>query len=360
MRLNRLNKLWQLTRDRIRRSLGILLFDSKVEELICPADDLQHVVVIRWDAKWGDAIVTSFMYESLRKTYPDVKITVVTSATALSDYFGNYLDVNQVIEVSGRPTYRQLKKLARQLGEVDLLIHFNKHLKMKDLYLLYKVQAKRVAGLDDEIGRVNLKLGKVTQDQHFSQKFVYLLQCLGIKVENPKYQVPLNTELVAKAEKFLASKANRPLLIINSYSGGRDRCLNMANTRKIISSVLDILPTINIAVLFTPDTLAEVGQLCGDLARDNVFYYPESNTIYDAIALVSIADWVVSVDTAIVHIASGLNKPLLALYLRNEFSEWHPNSEHAITCFSEQVSPPDINALDWQNLLACLSRLLKS
>ena len=190
MFLKRLNKLWQLSRDRIRRELGVLLFDSKVEELIGSVADLEHVVIIRWDAKWGDAIVSSLMYEPLRRAYPDIKITVVTSATLLG-YFENYLDVDQVIEVSGRPTYEQLKSLAKQLGEVDLLIHLNKHLKMKDLYLLYKAQARWVAGLDDDIGRVNLKLGKVTQGQHFSEKLVYLLQCLGIEVENPKYQVHL-------------------------------------------------------------------------------------------------------------------------------------------------------------------------
>ena len=106
--------------------------------------------------------------------------------------------------------------------------------------------------------------------------------------------------------------------------------------------------------------MTEVQKLCSDMARNNVFYYPESKTIYDAIALLSLANWVVSVDTAVVHIASGLNKPLLALYLRNEFSEWHPNSEYAITCFPEQVSSPDINVLSWKNLLPSLSKLLKS
>ena len=112
-------------------------------------------------------------------------------------------------------------------------------------------------------------------------------------------------------------------------------------------------------MLATPDTLVEVQKLCLDLSQDNVFYYPQSKSIYDAIALVSLASWVVSVDTAIVHIASGLNKPLLALYNPDElnYTDWHPNSDKAITFFAQQVSPPDINALEWQNLLPALSTL---
>ncbi len=361
MLLKRLNKQWQLTRDKVRRKLGVLLFDAKVEKAICPITDLQHIVFIRWDAKWGDAIVSSVMIGPLRQAYPGIKLTVVTSAT-LSGYFKNYLDVDQVIEVLAKPSYGQLKHLANQLGTVDLLIHFNLHMKMKDLYLLYKVQAKTVAGLDDKVGRVNLKLGKLTQQQHFSQKFVMLLRCLGVKEDRPNYQVPLNAKRVALAQQYLASKTRLPLLVINAYGRGRSRRLNPAHTRKIISAILKILPGLNIAVLAAPDAQTEVEKLCLDVSKDNVFYYPQSETIYDAIALVSLADWVISVDTAIVHIASGLDKPLLALYNPDElnYADWHPNSDKAIICFSEQVSPPDINALVWQNLLSSLSKLLIS
>lgn len=361
MLVKRLNKYWQLTRDRVRRELGVLLFDRKLEKVICPIGNLQHIVFIRWDAKWGDAIISSLMLEPLRKTYPDIKITIVTSGT-LTDYFENYLDVDQVIEISFRPTYRRLKQLANQLGSVDLLIHFNRHMKMKDLYLLYKVQAKTVAGLDDGVGRVNLKLGQATQGLHFSQKLVYLLQCFDIKVESSKYQVPINTKQVEQAEQFLASKARHPLLVFNAYGGDRSRRLNQDNSRKIINAVLEILPDINVVVLVTPDTESEVKKLCSDLAKDNVFYYPESSTIYDAIALVFKSSWVISVDTAIVHIAAGLNKPLLALYNADELNyvDWHPNSGKAITCFSEAVRLPDINAIDWQSLQSSISVLLKS
>ncbi|MBF4249092.1 lipopolysaccharide heptosyltransferase family protein, partial [Vibrio anguillarum] len=54
-------------------------------------------------------------------------------------------------------------------------------------------------------------------------------------------------------------------------------------------------------------------------------------SIYDAIAIVDKAKLVVSVDTSIVHVASGFNKPQIAIYKQDKvnFSNWHPNSEHA-------------------------------
>jgi ADP-heptose:LPS heptosyltransferase len=340
--------LLRFSRDWVRRIFGILLFDIALEPATLPISNLKHIVFIRWDAKWGDAIISSFVFEHLRKTYPEVKISVVTSV-AMSDYFRNYVDVN-----------KRLKILAEQLGVVDLLVHFS-FMKMKDLYFLSKVQALNVAGLDDEIQRVNIKLGRDTQGKHFAQKFVVLLEYLGIEAVTPKYQVPLNIKAVAKSERFLAMKGERSLLVINPYGSSKKRKLNTLTTKKIIIEALKLRPNINIAILSTPETISEVHELCLNLDRTNVFYYPECRTIYDAIALVSKAEWVISVDTAIVHIASGLKKPLLALYSpdKKNYSDWHPNSNKASTCFAKKVSPLDINALNWTQLFASLSELLQ-
>jgi len=346
-------------KDSIRREIGIFLFDTKVESSHFPGSNLQHIVFIRWDAKWGDAIISSFVFDHLRKTYPDIKISVVTSIM-MSDFFHNYVDIDQVIEIPSRPSYKQLKTLAKQLGTVDLLVHFS-FMKMKDLYFLSQVQAKNIAGLDDAIQRVNIKLGQTTQHKHFSQKFVTLLERIGVTTITPKYCIPLNSESVTQSEKFLAMKGKRPLLVINPYGSGKSRHLNMPNTKKIVLEAVKIRPNINVVILSTPDTAPKIQELCTALGHKNIFYYPACKTIYDAIALTSKASWVVSVDTAIVHIASGLNKPLLALYNPDEqnYSDWHPNSDKAQTCFSHKANPQNINAVDWGQLLADLSKLLQ-
>lgn len=45
-----------------------------------------------------------------------------------------------------------------------------------------------------------------------------------------------------------------------------------------------------------------------------VFHYPASRSILDVIAQIEMADALISVDTATVHIATGLGKPLLGFY----------------------------------------------
>jgi len=61
---------------------------------------------------------------------------------------------------------------------------------------------------------------------------------------------------------------------------------------------------------------------------------------------------VISVDTATIHIAAGLNKPILGLYNPDmeNFSEWGPNTENSTVIFSQQQNPFDINTLQWDKL----------
>ncbi|NOQ15630.1 MAG: hypothetical protein GQ581_01070 [Methyloprofundus sp.] len=353
--------LYMRLRNALKRKLGLLLFDPKSDSPILPISSLKHIVFIRWDAKWGDTFVSSLIFADFRKAYPDAKITVISSA-AMAAYFRHYLKLTDVIEVPNKPSYAYLKTLAQQLGQVDLLIQYSKVIKIKDMYFLNKVDARLIAGLDDEIQQINIKLGEATNHLHFAQKCTYLLKYLNIKPTNCAYQIPLNPEKIKQAQTFLANKAPQPLLAINTSGNGKGRHINKLNTKKCIIEALRISPTINIVLLTTPDTISEVQTLCNEIQQTNVFYYPQCQTIYDAIALIYCASWVISVDTAIVHIATGLHKPLLALYNPNKenYTDWHPNSDSAISFFAEAVKPADINALNWQQLTANISKLLSS
>jgi ADP-heptose:LPS heptosyltransferase len=68
-----------------------------------------------------------------------------------------------------------------------------------------------------------------------------------------------------------------------------------------------------------------------------MFFQP-TNDLFELCEQVALCDAVVSVDTAIVHVASGLRKPLLALYTgggphTGNFKSWHANSPLALCQF---------------------------
>ncbi|WP_175514068.1 glycosyltransferase family 9 protein [Oceanisphaera psychrotolerans] len=345
----------QLARDIWRRKLGLLLFDrpSPAFKLDKP---LKRVVLVRWDAKWGDAIVSSFIFREWRRAYPNIKIDVITTPN-MSNLFKKYFGADHVYEIKKRPSYSELKSLALEIGEADLLVHISKALKMKDLYFMNKVQARTISGLDDAVGLVGLKLGKLTEGKHFADKFGILLEQTGVDIKDSSYIVPDDEASQNGVDDFLSS-IEGPILAFNPYGSGKSRQLSKEKIKKIIGKVAEIRNDVSVVILTTPDKKDEVADICE--FYDQAFYYPESNSIYDSISIMRRAAWVISVDTATVHIAIGLNKPLLALYNPDDenFIEWGPNASLAISIFASEVNPPDINSIDGDLLSEHIYKLL--
>ncbi|RXJ72812.1 hypothetical protein CS022_13190 [Veronia nyctiphanis] len=351
---------FQLFRDVAHRWLGIKLFDTNSVNTY-HAFPPKKIVFVRSDAKWGDAIVSSFVFEALRKTYPNIIIELVTTPQ-MSVLFSEYYGVDRVHEIAKRPKYKQLKQLAANLGEVDVLVHMSPTLKMKDLFFLRHVDAGAIAGLDDELNLINIKLGQTSKAKHFSEKFALLLNALSIDDFSRDYIVPVNQQSLASVTAFLsqAGIAREGLIVVNLYGSGNARKMNFNASQSLLSDILHRAPNSKVVLLHTEETKSDVKRLTDNFSG-RVFFYPESKTIYDAIALVHAAKRVVTVDTAIVHIASGLKKRTLAIYNPDElnFLEWHPNNPKAMTLFAKSAEMPDISNLDRQKQKESLDIFLR-
>lgn len=348
----------QLGRDNFRRWLGLKLFDRSQMQ---PADSrsIQKIVFLRWDAKWGDAIVSSFVFPALRRTYPDIRIEVVTT-TEMSALFSDYFGIDNVHQIKKRPKYSALKALAERLGKVDVLVHLSPRMKMKDLYFLKQVNASVVAGLDDDVNFVNLKLGKKTSSLHFADKFRALLSGLGVsQTDNISYQVPINPDSIERVKAFVADTKSVQLIAFNPFGSGGSRKLSAESIRKALQILTRQFEHAHIVLLHSPETINTVEVVCESNEFNNVIYHQDCRSIYDAIAMIKCADAVISVDTAIVHIATGLKKPVMGLYNpdKDNYAAWHPNQNNAETVFAKYAEPADINLLDWREFDLAAARL---
>ena len=337
----------QLARDDIRHWFGLRLFDrpKPVPDLVRP---IINILIVRWDAKWGDAIVSSFFIPEIKKKYPEANVTVLAPANMV-DYFSAYLGADKVLALPKRLKYRQLRLMAKELGHFDLTVHLSPRLKMKDLYFFSRLDSDCIAGMDDEVQSVNIKLGKQSAGQHYSTIYKNLLLQLGIDFPDGQYLVPRDLDSQERIKYFLAEIVT-PLLIISPYGSGHSRQLNAASIRQLIAAINRLKPELTLCILLTPDKRDEVAEICAEF--DNVICYKDTKSIYDSIEIVAQADWVVSVDTAIVHIATGLKKTTLALYNPDieNFERWHPNNERSLVCNAMKEVVPDINKLIWSDV----------
>ncbi len=341
----------QLYRDIIRRQLGLLIFDREKKSDF-DLTQTKSLLFIRNDAKLGDAIVSSCVIKKIRKYRPDIKIMVMTTPN-MTELFKEGFGIDEVIHLKKRPSYSEIKLVCESLGPIDVAVSLNPDMKMKDIYLHRCLQSKVNIGLDKRVKLVNKNIADQISHVHYAMKFDYIAKELGIDEEQEKYIVPLKQGSLDKVDAFLQDNAIKNYILFNPFGSGSTRKLNKANIQKIIKCIHNKEPSRQVVLLSSPDTRTELNKMniCDNKL---VFHFDQSDSIYDAIAIVERADSVITVDTSIVHIATGLGKRQIAIYkdeLEN-FQNWGPNSDLATPVFSAIDNINDINTTEiestWQ------------
>ena len=86
-------------------------------------------------------------------------------------------------------------------------------------------------------------------------------------------------------------------------------------------------------------------------SNSNIFYGEDFKTIYDAISLINKSDIVITPDTAVVHIAKGLKKNIVAFYSENKenYEKWGlsiDEKKNRIYFYNENINNLNINQMD--------------
>lgn len=344
----------QLFRDIVRRELGLLLLDANKP---VPNDihKSQSILFLRNDAKLGDAIVSSAVIKKIRKYRPDIRIKVLTTesmATLFKEHFG----VDEVYIMSKRPSYSEMRTVCREVGDIDIVWTLNRAMKMKDIYFLKHLRSKFNVGIDDKVKLINVNIEQQTSGKHFAHKFDYLSTLLRIDKPQESYMVPLVDDSLAHAKKFLDSREIDKFILFNPFGSGSERKLNETNIRKVIKTLGKIFPDRKVVVLSSPETKVMLDEM--NIDCPNYIHFDQSRSIYDAIAAVNLSKMVVSVDTSIVHIASGLSKQQIAIYSEDNvnFSNWHPNS----TLSEVVIAKGRVNSFDLNDFVIRANNLKES
>lgn len=342
----------QLLRDRVRRALGILLFDKKMP--LGMQGDVNHVLVVRWDAKLGDSFISSFFFREIKKLPGNKRVTVITTP-ALASLYRDCFGVDKVIEINKRPSYGAIKEMASSIPHVDLVIHLTEGMKMKDLYLLHRLSPSNIASLDDGIGCVNVKLSKATAGMLFQDKYRYLLSLLDAKEIDAQYIIPA-------AGKGNVTTPCDDLILINPFGSTQYKSFSHAKVVVLLNTLGNEFAVCRFGILSSPATYDAAEAMVSACAASNIVLLEGVKTIDDAIYCVQQSKAVLSVDTAIVHIAVGLEKPLVAVYPRHgeAFNQWLPTCTPKVRIlFSDSPGlNADMNNVDNRAVCEALSSLL--
>lgn len=315
-----------------------------------------HVLIPRWDAKLGDAIVSSFFFREVRQLNARVTVLTVEDLALL-----HTLDfaVDEVLVTGAPPGLHELIRLARKLQSVDVVVHLVGRLQPAEILFLRLLRPSLVFSLDDALRCVNRKLGSTTTGLDMAARYQRVLMELGVDQVDRRYIVTLPHPL--------PDALSAPQILFNPFASRADKSLSLTRSIATLQAIAEAFPSRRIGILSSPATCTAAQHLATAASRSNVLAIPGLTTPKDVAGYLHLAQVVVSVDTAIVHMAVGLGKGLVAIYPdTGEDNPWlPPASPTTRVVYSrqdrgrlEKTGQKNMNAFSTQELLSVLGSLL--
>lgn len=327
-----------------RIKLGTLFLDKKTEANLTALPP-QKILFLRQDGKIGDYIVSSFVFRELKKQDPKIHVGVVcTKKDAYLFEQNHYIDELYFVKKRSILDYiRCGLKLRKE--KYDVIIDPTISLKNRDLMLLRLIKAKNYVGYkksDYKLFNFNLE-----GEYHFSELYRLALEKIGINIHNMSYDIPYNAENAIEIEQFLIKNNIRDYSTINFYGAYRIKKMNNENIKKYLRYLTDINNGKQFVLLSYPEVTPTLKELSSNYP--NIFVH-DTKTIFHTIELIRHCNQLISTDTSTVHIASGFNKKIIAIYKDDPiaFTHWRPmnKNETHILFYPDninQIIPEQIN-----------------
>lgn len=366
--VKRVKAKWRCIRNQIKvlkLNLYIKKYDKRTHNLIFDKSNIKNIVILRWDDKLGDAMMCGNFIKILRQYRPDIHITVLTGLTTKSW-------LNKAAPADNYIIYSKEKRdqiIQNNMGKFDLFIDLGTHCSYKDIYLLSKFKAKHYLGFN----RQKYALFDVNIDNkyhHFKERYIAAAQLLVNQAIGKINGLPTPDFLVKKVElQQLVSRTKltyNNVVAINFFGSGKYRRFSFEQAKMLLIRWRQQFPQDLLIIIPTPNEEKFTGSLV-TILNDPAIILPQQLACFEmSLAIINIADFTFTPDTAVVHMASAINKPVIGVYRQNmqNYEEWKPLGNHSQCLLNRQPFCSDdsvhVHEFDWQDLVLARSTILKA
>mgnify|MGYP001806062435 CR=1 FL=1 len=264
-------------------------------------------VIILAQEKYGDAILLTPLLKLLKQKFTDTEIHVVTFSRAVHGFFRSDRNIDRLHLAKGN-AWRYYRNI---LGKrFDLLFNTKDHPSTSFLFQSILLRARCKVGIDCEYHR-GIYDYLVDLDYHtpVALKNCGLLDILGKPVQPEECRPYLPEMPVSETvQAFLGSVQERTGIGVNISAGGPTRYWTENNWKKLVDS----FPCETFVVFSAPGDREQKNRL--ERQSRNIRPSPETANLYEAGLIAGNLKLLVTPDTAMVHVASCSNTPVIALY----------------------------------------------
>lgn len=328
--------------------------------------EIKSICFLRWDNKLGDAIISSALIYCLNKYRPDLKITVITGKIS-SLWLSNIGNVN-IIECPKR-SLKTAQSFAQYKGKFDAVIELGSSFSEKELSALAALEACYYIGYNKE--KYNIFNVEVDPKYQNMMQRYRAVASMFIDQKNFEYQLP-TPDFKCSLQVFSPivepiKKQGSVVVAMNFFGSSKYRKFSFLEAKSLIERWLSENKTDYMLLIPVPeqaDFLKNLKKKC--LYSERLIYIEEPASIKNTLALLSLSDFCFTPDTSVVHMASAVNKPVLAIYggnIRN-YEEWKPVEKLSRVIFNPNAKTTNdrisVSCFNWQELSFARKKLLEN
>jgi heptosyltransferase-2 len=296
----------------------------------------KRILIIRTD-RLGDVILSTPVIKNLRKKYPNGYIAFICRPYTKEILEQNpYLDELIVYDKYGADkSFLSTLKFALSLRKKKFDLALILHPTNRSHLIAFLAGIPKRIGWDKKLSFLLTDKLVYTKDQGRKHELEYnldLLRYLGILAEDKEIYIPIKKDCQQNVDNILEKKGvekKDKLIVIHPSASCPSKRWPKDNFIKLVK-ILKEEKDIKIAVITSADQkkfgqgiskIEDVIDLCGSLS------------VPETIALINRAQLFISCDSGPVHIAAGLNKPVISIFGRSQAGlspkRWAPTGKNS-------------------------------
>ena len=297
----------------------------------------------------GDVLATSIICNNLKKIYPNSQIDFLVYPFTKPVIENNpNIDTIVFFEEKNRKSKIELIKFLLKIRKenYDIIIDPTELLRNRDLFFIKNIAAKINFGYNkSNIPLFNKNIDK--NSKTMLEVYKEILENLGFSDLNLDYEVPINDASEIRVEEYLKANKISKFVAINFFGASKRRKFKVSKAIDLLGKIQKKYPEYKIIILNSPKDKKTILSIMKIMKENNIYYNEDFKTINDAISLIRKSEIVVSPDTAIVHIAEGLKKDIIAFYSEDKknYEKWklsNNEEKNKIHFYDENINNLDI------------------
>ncbi|MCH2270241.1 MAG: glycosyltransferase family 9 protein [SAR324 cluster bacterium] len=280
----------------------------------------RKILIIRFSAL-GDLVLTTPIYRELKRVYPDVKITLLTSS-GLGSVLENNPHIDYVIHYSRNESRTQLKDLIQKLRRERFDLIYDAHRSLRSIWIVWNLSGiglfkiPEVWSINKRSWRRSLLIRfKLNLLNNTPPQRVHLLQPFQdhteMKLQNHTELFP-NKNAVLMVQKFLDKKGLLPkrFIAVGASASYPLKCWPVPYFHELVSSLLEKdWPVVLVGDENENETVQLEKEFYGKVHCAAGQFSP-----LESAELLKHASLVVTNDTSVSHLAEAMRTPALVLF----------------------------------------------